>query len=438
MKPAVELAVRVVADQVVRAQVVDDARETAREIVGVDDREAVGRVRERAQRLETRPQARGIDARRHDRRRARRRQPRRRPGDRLVEDDETAWIDGIERGVRRVCLVQQQTERRLVVDAREVHAIALAGIRIRPVEPGRRRPAGQLAGPWIDADLRRRDLAIQFARELLVGLIQAPTVSDNDHRLALFAHAAEIGDHVVERVEGHLLVAPFDHLVGDAAIVVHRAVGALDRRPPRIAGLVLLLLRVGGDDAIAVAPVPVTREKTVDGRGLARKRDVLRRHLRRHHGHQIVGADQAIERVNERLADVVRALEGHVVGVQKQHQHPRARVLRRLAPLVDGVRLAPQVLRDAAANHHPLELLDFLEDAAFEHVEVGLREIGDRRTVFRGKDVDADVVRLGAEGRRRLRRGRRQLRGPAQAGHDHRGGDGESRRRECKSLSPQP
>src|SRR5256885_13224231 len=48
----------------------------------------------------------------------------------------------------------------------------------------------------------------------------------------------------------------------------------------------------------------------------------------------------------------------------------------------------------------------FRSRAAFEHLEVRLREIGDRLVVFGGIEADPDVVRLGAEGRRRLRRGR--------------------------------
>jgi hypothetical protein len=49
--------------------------------------------------------------------------------------------------------------------------------------------------------------------------------------------------------------------------------------------------------------MPVAREETVDRRGLARERDVGRRHLRGHHRHEIVGTDQLVQRVDQRLAD---------------------------------------------------------------------------------------------------------------------------------------
>ena len=54
----------------------------------------------------------------------------------------------------------------------------------------------------------------------------------------------------------------------------------------------------------------------------------------------------------------------------------------------------------AALDDDALELLDFLGSPALEDLEVVLREVGDRRAVLRRIDVDADVVRLGAEGRR--------------------------------------
>ena len=75
----------------------------------------------------------------------------------------------------------------------------------------------------------------------------------------------------------------------------------------------------------------------------------------------------------------------------------------RLARRVFGSRPAgPARLR--RANDDVLELFDFLQDAAFEDFEVVLRQVGDRRAVLRRVDVDADVVRFGAEGgRRRLR-----------------------------------
>ena len=91
-----------------------------------------------------------------------------------------------------------------------------------------------------------------------------------------------------------------------------------------------------------------------------------------------------------------------MVDVEKQHDDARAGVLRRLTAFFDAVRLAPQVLRDAAADHHALELLDLLGLAILEDLEIGLREVGDGNVVFgRRIRVDPDVIGFGAERRRR-------------------------------------
>jgi hypothetical protein len=209
----------------------------------------------------------------------------------------------IERGVGGVGFVDQQTERRVVVHGRQGHAIGLARVGLRTVEPIGRRASGQFAGSRIDADLRQRDVAGDFARELLVRLKEPPAVGDRQHRLALLAHATEVGDQVVQRVDRGLLPAPFDHLVGDASVVGGGAVRTLDRRLPRIAHLVLLFLRIDRIEPLTLAPVPVAGQEAVDGRRLAREGDVARGHIRGHDRDEIVRPNQAIERVDERLAN---------------------------------------------------------------------------------------------------------------------------------------
>ena len=63
----------------------------------------------------------------------------------------------------------------------------------------------------------------------------------------------------------------------------------------------------------------------------------------------------------------MRPFDAHVVDIQEQHEHPRARVLRRLASLFDAVRLAPEILRDAAADQHAFEMpLDVTEPMGME------------------------------------------------------------------------
>ena len=98
-----------------------------------------------------------------------------------------------------------------------------------------------------------------------------------------------------------------------------------------------------------------------------------------------------------------------MVHIEKDDEHTRARILRGLPPRFDAVRLASQILGQVALDQHPLELLDLLRRAALDDLEILLTEVGHRRAVLVGGiDVDADVVRLGAERRlcRRLRRRR--------------------------------
>ena len=105
----------------------------------------------------------------------------------------------------------------------------------------------------------------------------------------------------------------------------------------------------------------------------------------------------------------MRAFDLDVVGIEEHDEQARARALRHRQRFANRVRLHPGVLRSGGADDDVLELLDALRDAAFEDLEVGLGEIRDRRAILhRRRDVDADVVGLGAEGR--LRRGGGRLR----------------------------
>ena len=248
MKLPVQLAGRVVADQVVRAQVVDDALEAAGEIVRVDDGEAVGRFGERAQRVDPAAQHGLIDRRRDDRRR--------RPRDvlphhRRVEDRQPARIDRVERRVGAVRLVEQIAELPVVVELRQLHPIGVALVvgracrcRILGRQPARR-------GSTDDRRAGRHALARQRPRQVVVGTKQQPAVADRENRLALFAHAAQIADEILERVERQLFVAAIDHLGGDAVLVraVRTAGGYV-----RVARAVLLVHRIGGNRPARARP----------------------------------------------------------------------------------------------------------------------------------------------------------------------------------------
>ena len=151
-----------------------------------------------------------------------------------------------------------------------------------------------------------------------------------------------------------------------------------------IAGLVLFFLGIRRRSSGRARPSPVARQKVPSIVVVLRAKVMSRgRHVRRHHRDEIVRADQPVERVDERLADVVRAVDVDVVGVEEEHEHARARVLRGIArdsATVFGSRRTscgplPRIT-------HALELLDLLRRAAFEDLEVVLREVGDRRAVL--------------------------------------------------------
>ncbi len=86
-----------------------------------------------------------------------------------------------------------------------------------------------------------------------------------------------------------------------------------------------------------------------------------------------------------------------MIGVEKQHEHARARVLRGLPAFFDRVRLAARFLRDVSTNQNAFELLEFLWLAVLEDVEVVTREIVHRRAALRRIRIDADVIGLGPE-----------------------------------------
>ena len=225
-------------------------------------------------------------------------------------------------------------------------------------------------------------------------------------------------------------MAPIDHLGGDAVLIFAGIVGIV---AVRVADAVVLVLGIPQGHPIALTPVPVPRQEPVNRRGLSSKRDIASRHLRRHDADEIVLADDAIERLDERTPDVVRGGDVHVIGIEEEHEQARARALGHRARLGHRVRLHARLLRTGGADDDAFELLDCLWDAALEDLELLLSQIRQRRTVFRGVDVNAHVVRFGTKRRLwdvRLCRLRllgllRLLRRPAEARRRH------VRNREC-------
>ncbi|HYM25525.1 MAG TPA: hypothetical protein VEU08_20040 [Vicinamibacterales bacterium] len=228
--------------------------------------------------------------------------------------------------------------------------------------------------------------------------VQRPTIRDRDDGLALFAGAAQVDDEICQGVERQLLAASVHQRLREPGI----RVGAEAR-------LVIPFDRVDEDHFVAIAPVPALRQKPFDRRRLAREREIEGGHRRRHDRDEIFFADDPVQRIDERLPDVVRAEDVYLADVEKDDEHARARILKRRARLGDRVRLAAHLLRDVPADDDVLELFDLLGRPVLEDLEVALRQIRHRRAVSGRIDVDANVVGLGVE--RRLGRLRGLLRG---------------------------
>ncbi len=153
MEFPIELAGRVVAEQVVRAEIVGDASKRGGDVVGADDGSAVGAfsktteaVRSRSQPivLLLRPQRRvelqaGIDGSGRD--------------NAFVEHHEPARVDRIEGRVRSVGFVHDGPQPRLIVDVREGLPIELA-FALRSIAHVVRVRRRELARAGIDADRR--------------------------------------------------------------------------------------------------------------------------------------------------------------------------------------------------------------------------------------------------------------------------------------------
>ena len=206
-----------------------------------------------------------------------------------------------------------------------------------------------------------------------------------------------------------------------------------DRRDARIAASgTARSCRIDRSRAARARPSPVARQEAVDRRRLAREGDVAGRHLRASSRRRDRRGRSAVERVDERLADACASRRCSTWLMSRNStKTPRARVLRHGARLGDRVRLAPHVLRPAAADDDVLELFDLLRRAVLEDLEVVLREIGDRRVVLR-----RDRRRRGRSwlrcGRSAAALRRRRLRERAAATARARA------RRGLKPLSPQP
>ena len=208
----------------------------------------------------------------------------------------------------------------LVVDLREVHPIDVALAYLRGLVHRVLRREPPVPGIDRNAGTARRALALQGPHQILILSVQQPAVGDRQNGFTLLADAPEKDDEVLEGVDRPLLVSTIDHLLGDPVLV-----GApIGRRHIRIACPVLFVLGIGQNQPAALAPVPVAGQKPLDGRRLPGEGDVLGRHLGRHHAHEIVGADEAVQRVHQRFPDAMGPVHLHVIRVEEHDEHPGA------------------------------------------------------------------------------------------------------------------
>ena len=171
---------------------------------------------------------------------------------------------------------------------------------------------------------------------------------------------------VFERIERQLLTPPGLHGWRDIRHLFERRIARVVQ--------ILYLVVVSALDAAAPAPERLALQHVRDHRGLALERDLGGRHLRRHHRDHVVGAEHAVDEVDERLPHRGGALELRVVRVEEDHEHAGPRIAGHLPALLDALRLDAKLLRDPGADPDVLEGLDLLGHAVFEDLDlVGLK-----------------------------------------------------------------
>ena len=126
MKLPVQLPGGVVPQEIVRAHVVGDPLEPSLDVVRADNREPVGRLGEPAQRRVPGCQPGGVDRERNRRIGEPSETDARGRNNLLVEYDQPSRIDGIERHIRAIRLVEDGPNPLLVVEQRQLVSVDLA------------------------------------------------------------------------------------------------------------------------------------------------------------------------------------------------------------------------------------------------------------------------------------------------------------------------
>ena len=276
----------------------------------------------------------------------------------------------------------------LVVHGREALSIGVALVQgsaacASGIGSSRRFSAGtdeDLRRAWHDLGAARARL--QRPRQIAVLAVLNPALGNRDDGFTLLPDAAKVQNEITNGVECETLPAPADHFPHDLF--------AVHRRHVTFPILVFFRIRVGNLES--PAPDPVVSQGPLEHLRLASERQVRGRHLRRHDADQIFLADHAVHQSNERSANVVGALDRHVIRVQKDDEHACARVFRHLVALALRVRFRTRLLRSGRTDDDVFEGFDLLRHAVFEQLEVGGRQVRYGNASGRRKDVDAHEI----------------------------------------------
>ena len=366
MKLAVVLRLRrVVAEQVVEARVANDLRETLGERVAVDDRAAVGLLGQHAQRVLRHLQHPGVG----------RKAGRRAEGhivDLKFEWREPSRIERVDGRVVPVRVLIDLTQPHHDVGLLEPFGGALA---IAVLGAGRNRGLARI-------DRLRGVRAIHLRRQQ-----RGKPLADEDDRLTPFAQRAEPDRQRLQRAH--------DDVVADALDVL--------RRQPRVVLLVDIARRV-----VVLAPFEPL-DGADDRRMVVGEQQIADRRQRVHDRDQIVRPQLRLDELHDRIPDGHARRPPDVIVIQQEciNAHvvaPRLGLF--VLPIPDDTRRGVARPR-YAVDLDRAELLDRLHLAVFDHLEVVLGQVGDRRIIPVGDDdVHPDEVDAGLERRLRIRRGR--------------------------------
>ncbi len=350
---------------------------------------------------------------------------RRRVGpDGIVGRRQAARIDGIEAGIGAVRIVEDVAEIALVVHLRQHDAIAVAfPVGQRPGGPsfvlGRQLPIRTnghrierrhwLLGPgqWI----------LPQPGDRIVRLEQQPSFSHRDDRLALFPDFTKVIDETTQCVERLALALAASQLFRERGLTA-LFVGQ------RWIALIVGMLAIVSLEREPLAPGPILPQAGLDDLRLPGEDDLIGRHIRGHHGDEIVGRKDPVHQPDERLVDRVRRRDHDVRQIQENHEHAVARVGGGGERGALRAGIAAVLLRTGGPNDDVLEGLDLLRRAVLEDLEVVGLEVEQWLTVAHRIRVDANEIRFDADSRAilggflcGLRRGP-HVRGPGERNHD--------------------